>query len=109
MKPFGSTMIALVAASVIVALPAFASGSAAAGRPGPIKTAAAARQALHAHGLADIRHLWHIGDYWESEVESRGEVMVAYLFDNGVLWLRHYPHAEMRQAFGGPTRLGSTS
>jgi Na+/H+-dicarboxylate symporter len=101
MKRFVTAMIALTLASV--ALPAFAGG------PVPITTAAAARLQLRARGLADIRDLWHIGDYWESEVAVAGKPMVAYLFDNGTLWLRRYPRAEMRQAFGGPAARSGRS
>jgi hypothetical protein len=108
MKPTGWAMIALAIASFL-APPALAGGPAAASGPGPIRTAATARQALRARGLIEIRHLWHIGDYWESEVEDQGRSMVAYLFDNGTLWLRHYPRSEMREAFGGPAPLSGSS
>lgn len=112
MKRIGSTMIVLAAALALAALPALAGNAVPRGGPGPIATASAARQVLRSRGLADIRHLWRIGDYWESEAQAGGRPVVAYLFDNGTLWLRHYPRAEMRQAFGGPVvtrRAGAES
>lgn len=59
-----------------------------------------ARAALAGDGVTDLRGLGQVGDYWEGEGLRHGQPVVAYLFDNGAVEIKHYPPGEIRQAFG---------
>lgn len=58
-----------------------------------------ARATLRRHGLADIRGLGRVGDYWEAEARSGGKPVVVYLIDNGALYIRHYSRAAVAATF----------
>lgn len=59
-----------------------------------------ARAVLHRHGVAEIRSLARIGDYWEAAATEHGRPIVVYLLDNGNLSIRHYSRAAMAATFG---------
>lgn len=56
-----------------------------------IATEAEARRALLRHGLADVTALGPVGDYWEANARAHGEPVVAYLFDDGTVWIKRHP------------------
>ena len=59
-----------------------------------------ARAVLRRHGVAEIRGLARIGDYWEAAATEHGRPVVVYLLDNGNLSIRHYSRTAMAATFG---------
>ncbi len=41
--------------------------------------------AMHQHGIAQVRTLARVGDYWEGEGTLKGKPVIAYVFTDGAL------------------------
>lgn len=84
--------LALVPVASVRAMSAPAAKQDAQGGTRPrIATEAEARRALLRHGLADVTALGPVGDYWEANARAHGEPVVAYLFDDGTVWIKRHP------------------
>lgn len=59
------------------------------GDPSPkIATEAQALHALQRRGVARVRHIGKVGDYWESDGMLNGKPVVAYVFDSGAIEIK---------------------
>lgn len=65
-----------------------------------IATAGAARDALRRHGMAAIRGLGRIGDYWEAEGLRRGRPVVGYAYRDGEVSIRGATPEQLVETFG---------
>lgn len=63
-----------------------------------IATASEALAALQARGVADVRRLGQVGDYWESDGRLAGEPVVAYVFDDGAVEVKPSAPGALRSA-----------
>jgi len=70
------------------------------GTPPAIATQGQALAALSHRGVADVRCLALVGDYWEGAGMLGGKPVVAYVFDNGALEIHPASPGALMQAFG---------
>jgi hypothetical protein len=70
-----------------------------AGPPAPaIVTDDQALAALHQRGVAAVRRLGRVGDYWEGEGLLGGRPVLAYVFEDGATATRPAAPSDVRQA-----------
>lgn len=79
----GAFVATPVLAQTSLILPPYDGGS-----PPKIATQAQAIGVLQQRGIADIRHIGKVGDYWESDGVLRNKPIVAYVFDSGAIEIK---------------------